>query len=152
MEELIDSDRIVVGVDGSPSSIDALRYAARMAAAFEAPLEVVTTWYYPAFTEYEFATEWSPEDDATDILDRAIEEAFGDAPPDLTRHVIAGPPSRTLIDLSADSATLVLGSRGHGGFAGLLLGSVSAACAEHALCPVLIVHDRRTADASEDVS
>ena len=151
MEDLIDSDRILVGVDGSPSSIDALRYAARIAAAFDAPLHVVTTWFYPAFTEYEFATEWSPEEDATDILDRAIEDAFGDDPPDLTRQVIAGPPSHTLIELSADSAMLVLGSRGHGGFAGLLLGSVSAACAEHAYCPVLIVHERRTVAASEDM-
>jgi nucleotide-binding universal stress UspA family protein len=151
MEELIDSDRILVGVDGSPSSIDALRYAARIAVAFDAPLEVVTTWYYPAFTEYEFATEWSPEEDATDVLDRVIEDAFGADPPDLTRQVIAGPPSRTLIDLSADSAMLVLGSRGHGGFAGLLLGSVSAACAEHAHCPVLIVHGRRATAASEDM-
>jgi len=73
-----------------------------------------------------------------------------DDPPDLTRQVIAGPPSRTLIELSADSAMLVLGSRGHGGFAGLLLGSVSAACGEHAYCPVLIVHKRRSVVASEE--
>ncbi|MEN8600696.1 universal stress protein [Microbacterium rhizosphaerae] len=150
MEELTDSDRILVGVDGSASSIHALRYAARMAEAFDAPLEAVTTWYYPAFTEFEFATDWSPQQDAADILDQAIAEAFADDPPELTRHVIAGPPSRTLIDLSADSAMLVLGSRGHGGFAGLLLGSVSAACAEHAHCPVLIVHERRAVGASED--
>ena len=93
----------------------------------------------------------SPQEDATDILDRAIEDAFDDDPPDLTRQVIAGPPSRTLIELSADSAMLVLGSRGHGGFAGLLLGSVSAACGEHAYCPVLIVHKRRSVVASEEM-
>jgi nucleotide-binding universal stress UspA family protein len=151
MDENIDSDRILVGVDGSPSSIDALRYGARIAAAFGAPLEAVTTWYYPAFTEYEFAAEWSPERDATEILDNAIEEAFGRTPPPgLTRTTVAGPPTPTLIDLSKSSAMLVLGSRGRGGFAGLLLGSVSAACAEHAHCPVLVVHGHRADAAAKD--
>jgi nucleotide-binding universal stress UspA family protein len=150
MDASTDSDRILVGVDGSPSSIAALRYAARIATAFDAPLEAVTTWSYPAYAEYALAADWSPERDATAILDQAVEEAFGaDPPPGLTRTTAPGAPAQTLIDLSEDSAMLVLGSRGRGGFVGLLLGSVSAACAEHAHCPVLIVHGRHAPDRSE---
>lgn len=152
MEEFIDTDRILVGVDGSPSSLDALRYAARLADAFDAPIEAVTTWSYPAFTPYQMVAEWDPEEDAKTIVDQAVEEAFGGNPPEgLTRTIICGPPARTLIEMSDSAGMLVLGSRGRGGFAGLLLGSVSAACAEHAKCPVLIIRGRR-ADMQEATS
>lgn len=137
------TDRIVVGVDGSESSISALRYAARLATALDAPLHVVTTWTAPPIDPY-LAIDWTPETYAGEALDAAIEEVFGKTPPDgLTRAVLPGSASRTLIGLSDTSAMLVLGSRGHGGFVGLLLGSVSATCAEHAHCPVLIVHTRK---------
>lgn len=142
------TDRIVVGVDGSESSLSALRYAARMAEALDAPLHVVTTWTAPPIDPF-MAIEWTPEKYAGETLDAAIVEVFGRTPPaGLTRAVLLGPAARTLIGLSDTSAMLVLGSRGHGGFVGLLLGSVSATCAEHAHCPVLIVHERRT---NEDV-
>lgn len=140
------ADRIVVGVDGSESSIDALRYAARMAAALDAPLHAVTTWTAPPIEPY-VAIEWTPEKYAEETLDIAVREAFGSAPPErFSRAVLPGPAARTLIGLSRRSAMLVLGSRGHGGFVGLLLGSVSATCAEHAHCPVLIVHSRPARD------
>lgn len=153
------SDRIVVGVDGSESSVAALRYAAHLATALDKPLHVVTTWTAPPIEPY-LAIEWSPEEFAGEVLDGAIAEAFGDAPPHgLTRAVLLGSAARTLIGLSDTSSMLVLGSRGHGGFVGLLLGSVSAACAEHAHCPVLIVHSkvaegqgRASGDRGEDVS
>lgn len=136
------ADRIVVGVDGSESSIDALRYAARMAAALDAPLHAVTTWTAPPIEPY-VAIEWTPEKYAEETLDIAVREAFGaELPVGFSRAVVPGPAARTLIGMSATSAMLVLGSRGHGGFVGLLLGSVSATCAEHAHCPVLIVHSR----------
>ena len=137
----INRDRIVVGVDGSSSSVAALRYAAQLATALDAPLEAVITWSYPAFTDPYLVAHWSPETDAGETLAAAITQAFDDDPPEgLARTVLAGPPAPTLIDLSKTSAMLVLGSRGHGGFVGMLLGSVSAACAQHAHCPVLIVH------------
>ncbi|PRB65280.1 MULTISPECIES: universal stress protein [unclassified Microbacterium] len=137
------TDRIVVGVDGSVSSIDALRYAARIAAALHTPLEAVTTWTAPPIDPY-LAIEWSPENDAEEVLDESIREAFGESPPDgLMRRTLLGSAARTLIGLSENCSMLVLGSRGHGGFVGMLLGSVSAACAEHAHCPVLIVHARQ---------
>lgn len=136
----INTDRIVIGVDGSRSSVAALRYAARMADALGSPLEAVIAWTYPAISDPAIIANWSPEDDAEEILDAAIDEAFGDSTPEqLTRTVLPGPPARALINLSADSAMLVVGSRGHGGFVGMLLGSVSSACAAHAHCPVLIV-------------
>ncbi len=135
-----DSSRILVGVDGSSSSVDALAYAFTLADALGAPLEAVTTWAYSSAPGYVPPPELHPEDDAAAILDTAINEAFPDGPPPITRTVLCGSPARTLIEQSADAHMLVLGSRGHGGFAGLLLGSVSSACAEHAHCPVLIVH------------
>lgn len=140
MDDNVDMDRIVVGVDGSASSIAALRYAARLADAFDAPLEAVTMWKYPAYAE-PVVNGWSPEQAAAALVDESIEKAFaGDPPEHLTRTVLAGAPARTLIDMSTHCGMLVLGSRGRGGFAGLLLGSVSATCAEHAHCPVVVVH------------
>ncbi|MFF5626170.1 universal stress protein [Microbacterium sp. NPDC012755] len=141
MEQHTSADRIVVGVDGSESSVEALRYAAPLAEVLNAPLEAVITWTYPPFTPADLLAEWHPEQDAEQILADAVTAAFGEEPPSgLTRTVLQGPPAATLIDVSETSGMLVLGSRGHGGFVGLLLGSVSAACAEHAHCPVLIVH------------
>ena len=140
MTDNITKDRVVVGVDGSRPSVAALRYAARIATAFQAPLEAVTIWSPPAFTDPYLVVEWTPEQDAEQVLDAAIADAFGDSPPErLTRTVLPGPAARTLIGLSRHCDTLVLGSRGHGGFVGMLLGSVSSACAAHAHCPVLIV-------------
>lgn len=145
MERHTSADRIVVGVDGSESSVEALRYAAPLAEVLNVPVEAVITWTYPPFTPANLLAEWHPEQDAEQILADAIIEAFGEQPPsELTRTVLQGPPAATLIDLSETSGMLVVGSRGHGGFVGLLLGSVSAACAEHAHCPVLIVHGSPT--------
>lgn len=136
-----DDDRIVVGVDGSAASIAALRYAARIADALDAPMEAVTTWTYPPIMDSYALAGWSPEDDAEKLLEQSIIDAFAsDPPPRLTRSVLAGPAAATLIDVSRRAGMLVLGNRGHGGFVGLLLGSVSSACAAHAMCPVLIVH------------
>lgn len=141
MEQTNHAARIVVGVDGSPSSIDALRYAARIADLFDQPIEIVTTWDAPLYGEATTAAGWEPEQWAEKVLDRAVDKAFGDTvPPNIVKTIRVGPPARTLVELSAHAAMLVVGSRGRGGFAGLLLGSVSAACAEHAYCPVLVVH------------
>lgn len=148
--DITHADRIVVGVDGSASSVDALRYAGRISTALHTPLHVVITWTAPPIDPY-LAIEWSPEDDARGVLDAVIDDAFDrEPPPDLTRAALLGGAARTLIELSDAAAMLVLGSRGHGGFVGLLLGSVSAACAEHAHCPVLIVHTRESLEPHEE--
>lgn len=112
-----------------------------MADAFGAPLEAVIVWAYPA---YEFVVGGGDLGKAAgSVLDQAIADAFDDHHhPPVRRHVLAGPTSHTLIVESKRSGMLVLGSRGHGGFAGMLLGSVSAACVAHAHCSVLIVRPR----------
>ena len=149
MDDTLDVDRIVVGVDGSDSSVDALRYAVRLADAFDAPLEALITWTFPLAAGMPPMEGWYPEQIAADDLDEAIRRAFGGSPPEgLTRRVLGGPAAQTLIEVSKSCGMLVLGSRGRGGFLGLLLGSVSAACAEHAHCPVLIVHPRTAAQES----
>lgn len=131
---------ILVGVDGSAASLDALRYAAKIAAALGAPLRAITTWDFPALVDLYPSVGWKPDEDAADLLDAAIKDVFaGDPPAAFSAAVVAGPAAPVLIKESHGAEMLVLGSRGRGGFTGLLLGSVSATCATHAHCPVLVV-------------
>ena len=132
---------IVVGVDGSPSSLDALRWAACIAVPLNAEIDALTSWAYPA--SYGMGggapVEWDPAEDAAQILADALTAAFGDHRPAGIRAVVCeGHPAQVLSDASNGAEMLVVGSRGHGGFAGLLLGSVSAYCTAHAACPVLV--------------
>lgn len=134
-----ENGRIVVGVDGSESSLNAFRLAARIASAFECSLQAVTVWNLPAGFEVPLMTGWSPEEDANEILRAAASAVFGDELPSwFCSSTRRGSVAHTLIEASDGAEMLVLGSRGHGGFVGLLLGSVSAACVEHAHCPVTI--------------
>ncbi|WP_107058132.1 universal stress protein [Streptomyces globisporus] len=142
--------RVVVGVDGSPSSYAALRWAVRQAWRTGATLDVVGVYDVPG------ATGWSepPVDAAfegeqaakalSEELDSVLSR-LGEVPP-LEQHVVRGNPAEVLIEASARAELLVVGSRGRGGFASLLLGSVSQQCAVHASCPVVIVR----ADAPEE--
>ncbi len=141
-ETATERTRIIVGVDGSVSSVEALTQAGTIAVALNAPLEAITTWTYPVMLDpFDSSTDWSPKKDAQRILLDAVRAAFQGAPPDsFSQTVLPGAAARVLIEQSQDAAMLVVGSRGRGGFTGLLLGSVSAACAAHAHCPVLIVH------------
>jgi nucleotide-binding universal stress UspA family protein len=142
--------RIVVGVDGSQHSVEALRWAAAQASAFGARLEAVTAWEYPpTFGWATVPTDWDPVKDMEKVLQDAVRDAFGDeSPAGLTLQVREGGAARVLLEASEGAAMLVVGSRGHGGFAGLLLGSVSANVAEHASCAVLIIHGDRPAPAA----
>ena len=134
--------RIVVGVDGSGPSQEALRWAAHFAAVFGAKLEVVTAWEYPpSYGWAAIAPEWDPAQDMRKVLDDTMRAVFGDQPPAGVDLVVReGGTAKVLLDACKGAVMLVVGSRGHGGFAGLLLGSVSANVAEHASCPVFIVH------------
>jgi len=136
---------IVVGVDGSENAREALAWAIREAAAHGDRLRVVTTWHLPAvvYGAPGLAMPDTPtleglEAAARDIAEAAAAEArAGGVEADAV--VREAQAADALIDLAADADLLVVGSRGHGGFTGLLLGSVSAQCAHHAPCPVMIV-------------
>jgi nucleotide-binding universal stress UspA family protein len=132
---------IVVGVDGSPQSVEALRWAARTAPALGAGIRAVGAWEYPPeYAGYVPLGSDNFDEMTRNRLDQAVREAFGDdVPAGLSTSVVFGHPSKVLVHESEDAAVLVVGRRGHGGFRGLLLGSVSAACVAHAKCPVLVI-------------
>jgi nucleotide-binding universal stress UspA family protein len=136
------SPRIVVGVDGSESSKQALRWAAYLAAGAGAEIDVVSTWSYPSSFGWSAApTDWNPQQDLEKSLTTAVDEVFGQQrPAGLRLRVLEGNAAAVLLEQSSDALMVVVGSRGHGGFTGLLIGSVSASLAEHAQCPVFVVH------------
>jgi nucleotide-binding universal stress UspA family protein len=140
--EEVGAQRIVVGLDGSDSSVRALEHAAKLAQVLRTSLEAIIAWSYPvALTAYAVGELPDLEHSARQVATEAINRVFGDTwPESLSLKVRQGNAAQVLITESAGAEMLVLGSRGHGGFAGLLLGSVSAECAAHARCPVLIVH------------
>jgi nucleotide-binding universal stress UspA family protein len=142
--------RIVVGVDGSDGSKDALRWAANLAGLLGARVDVVATWELPTGSLLRaLPPSFTPEPDMDRVLDEAVDEVFGaERPADLRLKVLEGPAARTLVTAGKGALMLVVGSRGLGGFAGLLLGSVSSWVAEHAACPVLVVHGDRTLQAN----
>jgi nucleotide-binding universal stress UspA family protein len=134
--------RVVVGVDGSSASTAALVWAARQATLTGAQVEAVTAWHDPeVYGGYPVAagTDWAAN--AHDVLDAAVDRALGATAGAVTRRVVEGHPVKVLVDASAGADLLVVGSRGHGGFAGMLLGSVSERVTAHAPCPVLVVRD-----------
>jgi nucleotide-binding universal stress UspA family protein len=131
--------RIVVGVDGSPASLQALRFAHRQADLTGAELHAVTTWTYPlSYDEPVDPTDW--EANARTILDAALAEALpAAAVAGVRRHVAEGHPAGVLLGFVGEADMLVVGSRGHGGFTGMLLGSVSQHVVAHGPCPVVVV-------------
>jgi nucleotide-binding universal stress UspA family protein len=141
------SDRVIVGVDGSKPSHEALRWAGFMADATGSTLQAIMVWQpisgYVAGTAgwAAFPPDWDPAEEARRVLTDTVADVFGSTPPaGMIMTVQEGGAAHALIELSSGARMLVVGSRGHGGFAGLLLGSVSAACAEHASSPVLVIH------------
>ncbi|GGW99178.1 universal stress protein [Streptomyces malachitofuscus] len=147
-EQLGKTERIVVGVDGSDSSKRALRWAVRQGRLTDGVVEALTAWDFPQFHG---ALGWLPpssrdegalEARAREELTRAVEEAVGPQPSvELRTEVRYGTPASVLLDAAHGASLLVVGSRGLGGFAGLLLGSVAQHCAQHAACPVVVVRD-----------
>lgn len=133
---------IVVGVDGSDASLDALTWAAAQARLTACRLRAVTTWDLPVSYGWSagYPEGYDPEQGATDLLHHAVEETLG-AHEGLSVETVVreGHPAPVLIEEAADARLLVVGSRGHGAFAGMLLGSVSEHCASHSPCPVVIV-------------
>jgi nucleotide-binding universal stress UspA family protein len=137
---------IVVGVDGSPSSRKALTWAAAEAADHGADLTVINVWEHtllPPAGSVSVSEHYVPDPSqrtAEDLL-QVIKEELGEEPPVLVQpQVKQGRPAKVLIEESAGADLLVVGERGHGGFAGLVLGSVSQHVAAYAKCPVTVVH------------
>jgi nucleotide-binding universal stress UspA family protein len=137
---------VVVGVDGSDPSRRALDEATRQAVATGTALEVVSAWEWPTSTGWTLPLPegYDPEADAQGLVDGLLEPVRA-AHPDLeVRTVVAeGSPAGLLVKASAGADLLVVGNRGHGGIAGMLLGSVSEHCVSSAHCPVLVVRDDR---------
>lgn len=135
--------QIVVGVDGSESSKEALQWAARLAPALGATIHAIVAWEYPIVFGLEggIPSAWRPDETAKEILNNSLNAVFPkERPAGLKGSISQGHSTFVLLDASKEAEMLIVGSRGLGGFAGLLLGSVSSACAEHAKCPVLVVH------------
>jgi nucleotide-binding universal stress UspA family protein len=133
----------MVGVDGSPQSVAALQWACRRAEMCGDLVRAVCVWSLGASGE-----DWRllPGEEAEGqrraerVLRDGVEAMRRDHPTaELETMVVQGAAARVLIEMSADADLLVLGSRGLGGFTGLLLGSVSNQCVHHAHCPVTVI-------------
>jgi nucleotide-binding universal stress UspA family protein len=134
---------IVVGVDGSPNSRTALSWAAAEAADHGSDLVVLNVWEHavPLPAGSVSVPEVSdPGRSTADDLLKVIKEELGEDPAVLVQpRVVEGRAAKVLIEQSAGADLLVVGTRGHGGFAGLVLGSVSQHVAAYAKCPVTVV-------------
>ncbi len=133
---------VVVGVDGSPNADAAVAFAAGEAAARGTTLTVVAVCHQPTVADAPLSQDAfdAYESSARDILDEAVAHARRSAPGlDVEGRLERGAPSVALINAASGALQLVVGQRGHGGFVGLLLGSVSSQVVHHAPCPVTIV-------------
>jgi len=139
--------RMVVGVDGSEPSARALRWALDEAARRGDTVEAVTVWHYPVLTADAMSGTSLAVDaealagNARTVLEDTLAGVVADeaARAAVVRIVAEGSPGHVLVEAAAGADLLVVGSRGLGGFAGLLLGSVSNHCVHHAPCPVTVV-------------
>ena len=137
--------RIVVGVDGSEESKAALRWALDEGRLRSARVRAIYAWAFPHVdtwtTGYVATAQFNIDalqHDAEEFLDSVIAEAKTEGV-GVGRAALEGSAAQVLVEAAAEADLLVVGSRGRGGFAGLLLGSVSQQCAHHAPCPVVIV-------------
>ena len=140
---------IVVGVDGSDHSHRALIWAMRQAALQHVPLTVLTVRPDPVrpATGIYWGVHPYPEDShnpevARKAIGEIVEQArneIGETAPQVTVSVVTGDPAEELIKASHDAGLVVVGSRGSGGFASLLMGSVSSKVTHHAACPVVVI-------------
>lgn len=145
------ASRIVVGVDGSASSVTALRWALAQARLTGGVVTAVTVWRFP------YGYEWVPDDGAGAVafqaaareqLDETLTTVRQEEPSvTVLPAVYFGQPGPVLVAAARGADLLVVGNRGRGGFAGALLGSVSTHCVHHAPCPVLVIRDASKRDA-----
>ena len=136
---------IIVGIDGSTHSHQALQWAVSEAAARNAPLTVLTVhqaltsyWGGPVLAEQDLTlrVREAAQEETDSVLEKAGEE---ERPPSVTVRAVTGVPAEELLDAAADADLLVVGSRGAGGFKRLLMGSVCTQVTHHAHCPVVVI-------------
>jgi nucleotide-binding universal stress UspA family protein len=139
--------RVVVGVDGSAGAQAALRFAVEDAVRRGVPVEAVTSHRPPeAWMDFDAVGGFDydqAEAEAVERTERFIAEVLHEVPephPEIHVTVVLGSAADALIRESAGADLLVVGSRGHGGFSSMLLGSTSMHCVLHASCPVTVVH------------
>ena len=142
---------IVVGVDQSEQAKQALRFALEEAKLRHTKLRVVHAWQYgtigTAGVESFYPAVGADVSEVRDAAEQALEQTLREALPDtdsveIERRLVEGRPASVLVNESRDADMLVVGSRGHGGFTELLLGSVSQQVSHHAACPVVIVRPK----------
>lgn len=137
--------RIVVGVDGSEPSKAALRLAAEQAELTGGVVDAVYAWEPPpSWPPRESKLGGYQEEQAREHLDQVIDEVLGpERSVEVRPRSTQGHPAAVLLEVAAGARLLVVGNRGHGGFAGALLGSVGQHCVQHAPCPVVVVRGPR---------
>lgn len=138
--------RIVVGIDGSPASKSALRWALRQARLTGGTITALMAWDYATIYTWEVPGPENFDRLTAQALDEVVEEVATDEATEIRKEVAPGNPARAILDAGRDAALIVVGSRGHGGFLNALLGSVSRSVATHSTCPVVVVHDEGLAE------
>ena len=137
--------QVLVGVDGSEGSQRALQWAAEEARQHESALHIVTTWLAPVpSVGVGYVGGWTESSSLQGLTRRLQDDAVtaalgGDHGLVVQQDVVEGHPAQKLLEASANADLVVVGSRGRGGFAGMLLGSVSQHVAAHAHCPVTVI-------------
>jgi nucleotide-binding universal stress UspA family protein len=140
-EQAAKATGIVVGIDGSASSLEALEWAARQVELTNSTLQIVATWDWPMTFGWvaPIPTGFDPEQNVQKALAEAEADVRARHPNiQITTRVLQGHPAPLLVEASKGAELLVVGSRGHGEFVGMLIGSVSEFCATNAHCPVLV--------------
>jgi nucleotide-binding universal stress UspA family protein len=145
-------EKIVVGVDGSPHSKAALAFAVEEARLRDAHVYAVHAWEWPpvpaeplTLAPNDYAALFTAaQEGAERMLENAISEVVGEERevPRIESAAVEGPAARVLLEAAADALLVVVGSRGRGGFARLLLGSVGDHVVRHAPCPAVIHRTR----------
>ncbi|MEO8517798.1 MAG: universal stress protein [Dermatophilaceae bacterium] len=142
---------IVVGVDGSPSSLEALTWAVRQAALTGAGVEAVIAWEYPPLSGVDPTTahvDWRTK--AQQTIDETLARGEGADGVEVSSVVIAGHPAEVLVEASAGAQLLVVGNRGRGAFTEMRPGSVREQVIAQATCPVLVMcHPAQAVPSSE---
>lgn len=135
--------KVVVGVDGSEASMNALRHAIDEARRRGAAVEIVHGWHVPYYGDFTGVMPY-PGQELASAAERVVKDALASVENEaqgvsITGRTVEAPPAYALTEAGKEADLIVVGRRGHGGFLGLLLGSVAQQVANHATCPVLLI-------------